>query len=101
MKLTKEKALLLFQKLEEYCKRNKIELSPHKSIRLHRIAKIIMQRYGSVIIVNDNGNKYLCNNAKYLKKWAMGESLGNAGSPLKLTICGEIHKKYIKNRHHG
>lgn len=100
MILTKEKALLLFIKLEDYCKKNKVSLSHNKSMRLIELAKIVMRRYGSIVLL-DNKTKFLCNNAKYLKKWTFGESLKNAGSYFKLENCGEISRKYFKKKQNG
>lgn len=100
MTLTKEKACLLLTKLEKYCVGKGIIKGKNKSMRLLDTAKIIMRRYGSVVLVEGNGTKYLCNNAKYLKKWALGESLKNTGSSLKLSLCGEIAKK-LKTKQHG
>lgn len=100
MVLTKEKSALLFEKLEEFCKENKVNMPRNKSIRLNELAKAVIQRYGSVVLMDDKG-KRLCNNAKYLKKWTFRESLKSAGSYLKLSNCGEISKKHFKKKQNG
>ncbi len=98
MILTQNKAILLFEALEEYCKKHLIHLSHYKSVRLNKIAKIIIHRYNTVILLDTKGNKYLCNNAKYLKKWAYGDSLKNAGSPFKFYMCDESYRKSLKDK---
>ena len=77
MILTRAKAVSLFQKLNDYCKEH------HIKIRLNYIglAKIVMQRYRYVILVNDRHDKFICNNPKFLKKWTLNESLKHV-SPL-------------------
>lgn len=74
MVLTRNKAIELLNALDVYCKRKKISLPRNKSMRYIRLAKIIFARYKSVALINEN-TKFLCNNPKYLKKWAMHESL--------------------------
>lgn len=102
MKLTKEKAVLLLQKLMEFCVwKGIIKIPKSQSLRYYEAAGIIMRRYGSIVLVDSDNTKYLCNNVKYFKKWALGESLHNAGSPLKLSLCGEFNKKLKKEKQHG
>lgn len=83
MTLTKEKAIELLNKLDSYCKDNGIKINASKSVRLIYLAKEIINRYHSVIL-EENGTRYLCNNPKYLKKWARLESLKKV-SPLNET----------------
>lgn len=70
--LTKAKELL--QALDAYCRYNHIKLPKGQSVRYIALAKIVMDRYHSIVIASE-GCKYLCNNPKYLKKFALGESL--------------------------
>ena len=76
MILTRKKAAELLFALAAYYKRNNIEISHNKSIRTIELAKEVIKRYTYVVLI-DKGGKYLCNNPKYLKKWAMFESLKN------------------------
>ena len=89
MVLTRNKAIKLLNALEAYCKSKKIFLSKNKSIRYIHLAKIIFVRYKSVILISGN-TKFICNNPKYLKKWAMHESLKGI-SPLF------YHTGYLKD----
>ena len=76
MILTRAKAISLFQKLNDYCKENHLKVkSKSCSSTYIGLARIIMQRYNFVILVNDNHDKFLCHNPKYLKKWALQQSL--------------------------
>lgn len=83
MTLTKERAIELLNKLDSYCKDKGIKISPNKSVRLIWCAKEIINRYHSVVL-EENGVRYLCNNPKYLKKWAGLESLKKV-TPLNET----------------
>lgn len=87
MTLTKEKAMELLDKLDSYCKDKGIKINSNKSVRFIWYAEKIINRYHSVILV-ENGTRYLCNNPKYLKKWARQESLKKV-SPLK-----EVYKTF-------
>lgn len=74
MILTRKKATKLLEALEKYCKEKKIFISKNKSIRLIKLSKIIIDRYKSVVLVQGK-TKFICNDAKYLKKWALHESI--------------------------
>lgn len=76
MILTRKKAAELLFALAAYHKRNNMKISQDKSLRTIELAGKVIERYTYVILV-DKGSKYLCNNPKYLKKWAMLESLHN------------------------
>lgn len=76
MILTRNKAFELLHALDIYCKSNKIPMPKNKSLRYIQLAKIVFNRYKSVALIQGN-TKILCNNPKYLKKWAMEESLNN------------------------
>lgn len=99
MVLNKEKAALLLDKLADYCEDHHIDLLPNKSLRYLELADMVIHRYGTVVLVEDNGDKYLCNNARYFKKWALKESMGKTGSPLKLSNCGKITKTFKKQQY--
>lgn len=100
MVLNKEKAILLLEKLEEHCVlKGIIKIPKSKVMRDYETVEIILRRYGCVVLEDDNGDRYLCNNPKYLKKWTLGESLSKAGRPLKLSLCGEMNKTLKKKRH--
>lgn len=80
MILTRKKAAELLFALAAYYKRNNIQITHNKSMKFIELAKTVMLRYGYVLLVENKGKsieKYLCNNPKYLKKWAMFESLKN------------------------
>lgn len=81
MILTREKAVSLFSKLNDYCKKNNIKVSTPTNGRYTKLARIILQRYKYVVLVNNNNDKFICYSPKYLKKWAMKESLKHL-SPL-------------------
>jgi len=51
-------------------------MTHNKSMMFNELALDVMRRYTYVILLDESG-KYLCNNPKYLKKWAMFESLRN------------------------
>lgn len=84
MVLTKDKALELLKALNKYCKKHKIAMSRNKSIRYIELAKIVMERYSYVILMH-KGTKFICNSPKFLKKWALHESLRNI-TPLFYNI---------------
>lgn len=101
MILTKDKAIKLFDKLEKYCKEHKINMPHDSNLRTLQFAKIIMRRYGSIVLVDTSNNnviKFRCNNYRYFKRWTYEQSLKNAGSPFKLVNCGELSRKYIKSK---
>lgn len=81
MILTRKKAAELLFALAAYYKRNNIQITHNKSMKFIELAKVVMQRYDYVLLVEFHREKsiekYLCNNPKYLKKWAMFESLKN------------------------
>ena len=89
MILTRNKAFELLHALDIYCKSNKIPMPKNKSLRYIQLAKIVFKHYRSIALV-DESTKFLCNSPKYLKKWALHESLRNI-SPLFYNIG------YIKN----
>lgn len=94
MTLDKEKAALLLEKLEQFCNSRNIGLPKDKSLRYIRLARIVMQRYGAVVLIDDDSTKFLCNNYKYLKRWAFRQTADKAGSPYRTVCCG----KYAKYR---
>ncbi len=81
MILTRATAFSLFQKLDNFCKENGIKVATNANGRYIRLARIILQRYKYVILVKKNHDKVICYSPKYLKKWAMKESLKKV-SPL-------------------
>lgn len=81
MILTRKKAAELLFALAAYYKQNNIKITHNKSMKFIELAKDVIERYTYVLLIDRNG-KYLCNNPKYLKKWAMFESLRNI-NPLK------------------
>lgn len=90
MVLTRIKAIDLLYKLNVYCRQHHVDLPKNKSIRLIAIAKIVIDRYGSVIL-KDNTGSYLCNNPKHLKKFALQESFKHA-SPFVTPYCNKLAK---------
>lgn len=88
MVLDKDKAFKLLKALNAHCRQ--------KHIVLHRgkisLAKIIMDRYKYVVLMKDDGTKYLCNNPKHLKKFAMQENVKKA-NPLITPHC-DLFAKY-------
>lgn len=76
MILTRKKAAELLFALAKFYKKNKIPITHNKSMKFNELALDVMRRYTYVILLDESG-KYLCNNPKYLKKWAMFESLRN------------------------
>ncbi len=83
MILTRDRAISLFEKLNDYCKKNHLKIKSKSCGNYMGLAKIVMQRYDFVILVNDNHDKFICYNPKYLKKWTLKESLKHI-SPLKI-----------------
>lgn len=81
MILTRTKAASLFLKLDKYCKENHLKIKSKSCGNYMGLAKIVMQRYRYVILVNDQHDKFICNNPKFLKKWTLKESLKHV-SPL-------------------
>lgn len=70
LKLTRTKASMLLNKLYACYVKNNIVLPKDKEkIRLV-LANIVIERYKYVILIDGN-TKLLCNNPKYLKKWAL------------------------------
>lgn len=89
MIMDRTKAIRLLHMLDTYCKQEGIykgkgmKFSHNRSMRLIWLAKQVMDRYHGVVL-EEEGVRYLCNNPKYLKKWAMLESLRKV-DPLKST----------------
>ena len=81
MILTRAKAISLFLKLDKYCKEHHLKIKSKSCGNYIGLAKIIMQRYRYVILVNEKHDRFICYNPKYLKKWALGETLKHV-SPL-------------------
>ena len=94
MTLDKEKAVLLLEKLEHFCINKGIGLPRDKSLRYIKLARMIMNRYGAVVLIDDDSTKFLCNNYKYLKRWAFRQTADKAGSPYRTACCG----KYARYR---
>lgn len=70
LKLTRTKASMLLNKLYACCVKNNISLPKDKE-KMHLVlANIVFERYKYVILIDGN-TKLLCNNPKYLKKWAL------------------------------
>ena len=92
MTLNKENAASLLEKLEYFCKYKGIELPKSKSLSYIELAGMVIRRYGSIVLVEDNGTKYLCNNPKYLKRWALGQQANKAGSAYRMGNCGKLAK---------
>ena len=84
MILTRKKALKLLEALDKYCKKHKITMSRNKSIRYIELAKLVFQRYKTVVLIQGN-TKFICNSPKFLKKWVLKESLRNM-NPLFYNI---------------
>lgn len=61
---------MLLNKLYAYCVKNNIALSKDKEKMCLVLANIVIERYKYVILI-DGKTKLLCNNPKYLKKWAL------------------------------
>ena len=74
MILTRKKAAELLFALATYYKQNNIKATRNKSMKFIELAEDVIERYTYVILLDESG-KYLCNSPKYLKKWAMFESL--------------------------
>lgn len=94
MVLTKEKAALLLEKLWYFCQYKGIGLPKDASLRDIELARMVLQRYDAVVLVDDDDTKYLCNNPKYLKRWACRQTTLKAGNPYRMACCG----KYAKYR---
>ncbi len=94
MTLDRQKARLLLEKLEWFCMYKGIGLPKDKSLRQIELARMVMQRYGTVVLLDDNGSKFLCNNHKYLKRWAYRQAASKAGGSYRMACCG----KYAKYR---
>lgn len=71
MILDRNKAFKLLKALDTYCGERYIKLSKGNI----SLAKMIINRYHSVVLLGDDGTMYLCNNPRHLKKYAMQESL--------------------------
>lgn len=80
MILTRIKAALLLQKLDNFCKENNLKVATKGNGKYIGLAKIVMRRYKYVILVTKH-TKFICNNPKFLKKWALKESVKHI-SPL-------------------
>lgn len=91
MILTKEKAKELLEALDKYCKKHKIIMSRNKSIRYIELAKFVFQRYKTVILILGN-TRFVCNSPKFLKKWALKESLKNIRPYMRSRL------EYLKNK---
>lgn len=96
MILDRKKAATLLDRLESHCKGKGIELPKNKSMRYIELAKAVIKRFHSVVLVEDNGTKYSCNNPKYLKRWALEQKITKAGSPYRMVNCGMVAKGYTK-----
>lgn len=70
LKLTRTKAWMLLMKLHSCCVKNNIALPKDEEKLYLVLANIILKRYKYVILI-DGKTKLLCNNPKYLKKWAL------------------------------
>lgn len=81
LKLTKIKAWMLLTKLEACCTKNNIALPKNKEKRYLVLSNIIFERYNYIILI-DGKTKLLCNNPKYLKKWALSRNIKSI-RPLK------------------
>ena len=81
LKLTKIKAWMLLMKLHSCCVKNNIALPKNKEKRYLVLSNIIFERYKYVILI-DGKTKLLCNNPKYLKKWALSRNIKSI-RPLK------------------
>lgn len=94
MILSKEKAALLLEKLWHFCQCKGIGLPKDASLRDIELARMVLRRYGTVVLMDDDGTKFLCNNPKYLKRWAHKQTTLKVGSPYRMASCG----KYAKYR---
>lgn len=91
MILTRDKATRLLCCLEEFCKGKGITLPRNKDERYIKLAKMVMQRYGSVVLVDDVC-KTLCNNPKALKRWVMLNSTKNT-LPCISPCCDSLARR--------
>ena len=93
--LDKAKAALLLHSLDLYCcrdsKKSKKKLARGRATRYKEYANKIIARYGAVILV-DGSDKYLCNNPKYLRKWA-DSFIHNKENTLIAPNCGRQFKQ--------
>lgn len=71
MILSRKKAAELLFALGTFYKRKGME-----NIDFSFLSKDIIDRF-SIVLIIDNGKRYLCNNPKYLKKFAMYEDTAN------------------------
>lgn len=90
MTLNRNQAYNLMVALDKFCRKRHIKLSRNLSIRYLELANIILSRYGGVILV-EGSIKYLCNNPKHLKKFALQESIKKA-SPIITRACDRLAK---------
>lgn len=97
MILDKTKAFTLLMRLLAFCKSHSISLPKGESLKYYSVARIVTRRYGTVVLVDNDDTRYLCNNYKYLKRWALGQSTGKAGEPYRMVNCGRIAKKEKKH----
>lgn len=91
MILTRNKAMDLLHALEAYCKNKHIKMPKNKSSRYIALAKLVMNRYNNIVLVEGN-DKYLCNCSKYLKKWTFLESLRKV-SPMEFYNCDSLARR--------
>ena len=97
MILDKTKAFTLLMRLLTFCKDHSISMPKGDSLKYYNVARIVMRRYGTVVLIDSDGTKYLCNNYKYLKRWSLGQSTDKAGNPYRMVNCGKIAKKEKKH----
>ncbi len=92
MTLDRQKARLLLEKLGYFCMYKGIGLPKDDSLRQIELARMVIQRYGAVVLMDDDGSKFLCNNHKYLKRWACRQVANRAGSSYRMACCGKYAK---------
>lgn len=97
MILDKSKAMWLFVQLLAFCEEHGISMPKGNSLRYYYVARIVMERYDTVVLIDNDGTKYLCNNYKYLKRWTFCQSTAKAGDPYRMVNCGRIAKKEKKH----